>query len=417
MQRNTIMSWIAVTMLALAPSVRAQTAPQQIMIGSLYASTGPFASISMPVHAGLEIWISQTNKAGGAYVKAFNKKIPLKLVAYDDQSETSTTATLTNQLITQDKVDVLIADSGSVLTSVSVPIARDHKMFLIDPSGTGAPLFSKDNKYVALVSQPSSVYAVRYLAEFVAHEAAAGRIKRIAILYATNDFTGAQATALHSLLKELHAPVDIVYDKGVPTSTSNYTVLINGLAAAKPDFVVELGYVGNDIAFLRGLADIGVHFPGVFAVYPGWEPEVLIKGVGVAGIKGLFTYVPGVSMHYKPTIGMTADQFHAIWDKTYPDGKVPYGLNAAVGYTTGLAVGAMLAHAPNLTQLGLRQGLYAVSGKMTTIDGPFHLDDEGQQTGELNPIGQLSADGEGGVKLTVVYPPEDATGSAVFGPK
>jgi len=34
-------------------------------------------------------------------LKAFDKKIPLKLVAYDDQSSTATAATLYNQLITR----------------------------------------------------------------------------------------------------------------------------------------------------------------------------------------------------------------------------------------------------------------------------------------------------------------------------
>ncbi len=76
------------------------------------------------------------------YVKAFDKKIPLRLIAYDDQSNTATAATLYNQLITQDKVDLLVADSGSVLTSVAVPIARDHKMLLIDQTGTGAAFFT-----------------------------------------------------------------------------------------------------------------------------------------------------------------------------------------------------------------------------------------------------------------------------------
>src|ERR1700744_3538408 len=120
-------------------------APAEIKIGTLYASSGRYASISMPVFSALKLWIDQKNADGGAYVKAFDKKIPLKLVAYDDQSSTATAATLYNQLITQDKVDILIADSGSVLTSVAVPIARDHKMLLIDQTGTGANFFSPDN--------------------------------------------------------------------------------------------------------------------------------------------------------------------------------------------------------------------------------------------------------------------------------
>ena len=415
--KTAVLGGIAAVALAAATTAVAQTAPKEITIGDLYSSTGRFASISMPVHDGLKLWIDQTNAGGGAYVKAYDKKIPLRLVAYDDQSNTATAATLTNQLITQDKVNVLVADSGSVLASVSVPVAREHKMFLIDPTGTGAPLFSKNNPYIALVADPASVIWPKFLADFLTDEAAKAGLTRVAILYATNDFTGTQASALKGFIEASHSPVKIVFYKGVPTSTSDYTVTINTIAATHPDVVVELGYVGNDIAFFRNLEDSGLKFRAVFAVYPGSEPEVLVKNVGVKGLEGAFTYAPSNFMHYKPTVGMNVDEFQALWDKTYPGGKVAFGLNSNAGYVTGLAIGQMLANAPDLTQLGLRKGLYAVSGKMTTLAGPFALNEMGEQTGELMPIGQISRSGPNAVKLTVVYPPEDADGKAVFGPK
>ncbi|HTU56660.1 MAG TPA: ABC transporter substrate-binding protein [Acetobacteraceae bacterium] len=422
--KNVVRGTIAAFALAAAGVGMAQGAmaqgtmapPKEITIGDLYSSTGPFASISMPVYDGLKLWVDETNAAGGAYVKAYDRKIPLKVVSYDDQSNTATAAALTNQLITQDKVDVLVADSGSVLASVSVPVAREHKMFLIDPTGTGAPLFSKDNPYVALVADPASVIWPKFLADFLTDEAAKAGLTRVAILYATNDFTGTQASALKGFVEASHSPAKIVFYKGVPTSTSDYTVLINTIAATHPDMVIELGYVGNDIAFFRNLQDSGLKFRGVFAVYPGSEPEVLVKNVGVAGLAGAFTYSPSNFMHYKPTVGMDIDAFRAAWDKAYPGGKVAFGLNSDAGYVTGLAIGQMLANAPDLTQLGLRKGLYAASGKMTTLAGPFALNEMGEQTGELMPIGQLSAAGST-VKLTVVYPPEDSDGKAVFGPK
>src|SRR6201993_1256035 len=140
--------------LTFAAPAMAADAPAEIKIGTLYASSGRYASISMPVFNGLKLWAEQKNADGGVYVKAFDKKIPLKLVAYDDQSNTATAATLYNQLITQDKVDILIADSGSVLTSVAVPIARDHKMLLIDQTGTGAALFTAANPYSVLLDEP-----------------------------------------------------------------------------------------------------------------------------------------------------------------------------------------------------------------------------------------------------------------------
>ena len=150
------MALAALAATALAAPAFAADAPAEIKLGTLYASSGPFASISMPVHSGLKLWIEGVNAAGGVYVKAFDKKIPIKLIAYDDQSSTATAATLYNQLITQDKVDLLVSDSGSVLTSVAVPIARDHKMLLIDQTGTGANFFTPDNPYIVLMSDPVS---------------------------------------------------------------------------------------------------------------------------------------------------------------------------------------------------------------------------------------------------------------------
>jgi len=111
------LSLFAALLASIFGTAYATEAPKEIALGTLYASSGRFASISMPVHYGLKLWIEQKNAEGGVFVKAFNKKIPIKLVAYDDQSNTATAATLFNQLITQDKVDLLVSDSGSVLTS------------------------------------------------------------------------------------------------------------------------------------------------------------------------------------------------------------------------------------------------------------------------------------------------------------
>src|SRR5579871_6698954 len=142
--------------LMFAAQAYAADVPSEIKIGTLYASSGRFASISMPVYSSLKLWADLKNADGGVYVKAFDKKLPVKLVAYDDQSNTATASTLYNQLITQDKVDLFVADSGSVLTAPAVTIARDHKMFLFDQTGTGASFFSKDNPYIALMADPVS---------------------------------------------------------------------------------------------------------------------------------------------------------------------------------------------------------------------------------------------------------------------
>jgi branched-chain amino acid transport system substrate-binding protein len=401
---------------AAAGSANAQpAAPAAITIGTLYASSGPYASISMPVFDAFKLWVDQTNAAGGVEVKAFGKKIPIKLVAYDDQSSTATAATLYNQLITQDHVNLLVADSGSVLTSVGVPIAKEHKQFLFDVSGTGAAFFTKDNPYIALMSDPVSTIWPHYISDFLADQGVKEGIKTVAILYSTNDFTGTQAAALKGFF-ERDGKVKIVYYQGVPTTTSNYTVLINNIAALNPDAVLELGYVGNDIAFLRNLQDSGEKFRFVFSIYAGTEKEEIEKNVGVSAMTGIYSYVPASDYEYKPEVGMDQKEFHTAWDKKYPPGSgVAFGANAIYGYMTGIVVQQTLATTKSLDQMAIHDAVFGLSGKLKTLDGTFQLRDDGAQIGEVTPLGQLQPAGKDKLNLVAVYPPDLANGKAIIG--
>ena len=408
-----LLTLAAVLASTAAVSAQAADAPAEIKLGTLYASSGRYASISLPVHNGLKLWIDQMNADGGAYVKAFDKKIPLKLIAYDDQSNTATAATLYNQLITQDKVDILISDSGSVLTSVAVPIARDHKMFLFDQTGTGATFFTPDNPYIALMSDPVSTIWPKPLADFLTHDGPGLGIKRVAMLYATNDFTGTQANAVRKFIKESNSGVELVFDEGVPTETSSYTVLLNNIRAANPDAVVHLGYASNDIAFLRNVQDSGIKFKFLFAIYPGLETELLEKNVGEKGLSYVFTYVPSSEISYETNFGMSLKDYSAAWHKKYADSKVEFGFNSVAGYTTGLVLEKTLATAARLDQLELRKAVFALSGNLKTLDGTFELDPNGAQIGEITPLGQFLP-GSDGQKLVTVWPHEVASGKPVY---
>lgn len=410
---SRILLGLSLLVSAFAGVAQAQTAPAEIKIGSLHASSGPFASISMPVYYSFKMWVDQTNAAGGVYVKPYNKKIPIKLISYDDQSSTATAATLYNQLITQDKVDLLVADSGSVLTSVAVPIAKEHKMFLFDVSGTGGTFFTKDNPYIALMANPVSTIWPKYIADFLDSTGVAAGIKTVAILYATNDFTTTQANAVRGFIKA-DGKLKIVYDQGVPTSTSNYTVLINNIANANPDAVLHLGYAGNDIAFFRNLQDSGQKFRFVFGIYPGEEQDELTKNVGVAGLTNIFSYVPPSAYDYVPNFGPTLEQFHQMWEKAHFPG-VEFGANAIYGYMTGLVIERTLATTESLDQMAIHNAVFGLSGKLKTLDGSFAVNEMGAQVGEITPLGQLQADGKGGLKLVVVYPPDLMNGKPIFG--
>jgi branched-chain amino acid transport system substrate-binding protein len=286
-------------------------------------------------------------------------------------------------------------------------------MLLIDQTGTGASFFTPDNPYIVLMSDPVSSIWPKPLADFLTQDGPKLGIKKVAMIYATNDFTGTQANAVRKFIKEANSGVDLVYDQGVPTETSNYTVLLNNIRAKNPDAVIHLGYAPNDIAFLRNLQDSGLKFKMLFCIYPGLETELLEKNVGDKGLNGIYTYVPSSEIAYKSEFGMSLPEFKKAWDAKYADGKVEFGFNSVAGYTTGLVLEKALAAADSMDQLALRKAIFSLSGKLKTLDGTFELDQNGAQIGEITPLGQLIAE-KGHVKFVTVWPHDVATGKPVY---
>lgn len=408
--------WLIYLLVGLisSPVLAAGSAPSEIKIGTLYASSGAFAGISMPVYKGLKLWVKRVNADGGAYVKAYDKKIPIKLISYDDQSSTSTAATLYNHLITTDNVDIFVSDSGSVLTSVAVPIAEEHKMLLFDQTGTGDKFFSNDNPYIVELDDPTSSLWPKRLSEFLKNVATKHNIHKVAILFSTNDFTGSQATALKHFLTEKNSNVKVVYYHGVPTSTSSYLVLLHRIEADHPDALLELGYPDNDISFLRDLQSSGLSFPLVFTIYPGLETELLQKNVGKDAMMGDITYVPATALNYKVNYGPRMPEFKKAYRESYGH-NADVGFNAAAGFNTGLLIQKALATSDSLAQLDLRKAIFSVSGKLKTLDGKFEVNKNGAQIGELTPIGQIQPK-DNGVDLVPVYPNSLAKGSTHWSP-
>lgn len=367
-----------------------------ITIGTLYASTGPYATSSMPEYQGLQFWAEQVNSQGGILVKPLNRKEKVKIVAYDDQSDPATATTLYTQLLNQNHVNVLVSDFGSVLTAPAVTIAKDQKHVLFDVSGTGTTFFSGGaNPYLVLTGLPvSSVWPLPLVRLLTSLKA-----KKIAILYCQNDFDQAQANTIQGALKKVG--VTPVYFQGVPTSQSDYSTLVQSIKATNPNAVLELGFPNNDIAFLNELASTGTHFPFVLTAFPGQLPSLFGSTVGAKTLDYTYTYgVPPILRYNTVNLGLGINKFLT----TFAPGRASsIAFTSIAGYNTGLTIQAALANATSMSQLGIRAGVTAVSGKLDTIEGTMRWNNAGAQLGELLPISQIVPRGNG-FAMKIVYP-------------
>ncbi len=378
----------------------AAAVPSQITIGTLYASVGSYAASSLPEYRGLRFWASQVNAAGGVYVRAYRRKVHVKLIAYDDQSSTSRASSLAAQLIQQDHVNILISDFGSVLTSVVVPLAQENDVLLFDPTATAPGFFTESifgngDPDLVLTSLPSSGLWPRVISNYLLRH----HISKVGIVYDANDFSQAQATTVENALG--NAGVIPELSLSVPTSTTQYAPILTQMHQAGVSAVLEFGYGSNDLAFLRSLAASHLHFPFVFTAFPGLMLPTFTESLGATALRGVYTYLGPPLLRSRANLGLDTSQFLKRFSPTAPSSVNDLDI---AGYVAGLIVQGTLARATGLSTQALRAGVHALSGKVRTLAGPFALDAAGAQTGEMMPLARLDLTPSGAITPVVVQP-------------
>ncbi len=109
----------------LLPNLRAQPTGKPIVVGGTLALTGPLSATGLVHKLAGEIYVEQLNKRGGLLGR------PVEWVLKDDQGKPDLTRTLYEQLITADKVDLLIGPYGTSSILSAMGVAQRYNKTLV----------------------------------------------------------------------------------------------------------------------------------------------------------------------------------------------------------------------------------------------------------------------------------------------
>src|SRR3954453_17271162 len=222
--------------LLVATSSLAQTAQPPIKIGSTLALTGPLAATSLVHKVVGEIYVEQLNQRGGL----LGRKV--EWIVKDDQSKADLARTLYEQLITSDKVDLLMGPyaTGAILSAMGV--AQRYNKVLVHHT-LGIPSLAKyDMQFPAwsLGSDPATTVPNTL---FDALTAGPKPPKHIAVV--TNKFPSIQfmTAGAREVMKKrgLNEVLFLEWDFG----NRDFGPIANRIKDAKPDFVY-VGAIGLD---------------------------------------------------------------------------------------------------------------------------------------------------------------------------
>jgi len=347
--------------LLFSAAALAQSGP--IKIGMSMPQTGTLGAGGKAALVALNMWVEDVNGRGGL----LGRKV--ELIAYDDQTNPALTPAIYTKLLDIDKVDLLIAPYGTVPTAPIMPLVKQRDLLLM---GNFSFQVNRTVKHDKWFNNSPWNDASSWSDGFIKNGQKLGS-KSIAFLAADQEFAQNLANGARELAKK--AGLKTVYDQNYPPATVDFSTMIRGIRAAKPDMVFVMSYPNDSVAIVRAVNEIGVgesvKMFGGGMVGLQFTPIMASLGSMLNGIVNYNSYVPG--MKY-PGI----EEFLSRYAKKAVEAKVdPLGFYLP---PFNYAIGQMYEQAIKATKSLNHKVLadYLHKNEMKTIVGPIRYGPDGE---------------------------------------
>ena len=390
--------WLGTAACALAlaaPDAGAQGAQPPIKIGSTLALTGPLAATALVHKVVGEIYVEQLNKRGGLLGRQ------VEWIVKDDQSKPDLARTLYEQLITTDKVDLLMGPyaTGAILSAMGV--AQRYNKVLVHHT-FGIPSMAKyDGQFPAWSLGPDPANTVPNTV-FDALAASPKPPKTIAVV--TSKFPsvhfmslGAREVAKKRGLQEV---LFLEWDFG----NLDYAPIAARIKDAKPDFVWvgAIGLEGNQL--LEAMSKIDYAPAEHFYMYPA--PGPMSKSPLAKNAMSMTVF----EEHAPYTSAPGAKEFIEIYHERAAKAGIPdtsVEVQAAASYTAWQILEAGVKGANSLDDAKIIA--YLKTHKIDTIQGKLRFDGPSNYGDDLMRVKQVQNG-----RWVTVYPKEYAAPGAVL---
>src|SRR5260221_1244449 len=264
--------------------VFAQAGPVKSGMGMQQA--GSLGADGQAALVALRMWVEDINAKGGL----LNRQV--ELIAYDDQTIPANVPGIYTKLLDVDKVDLLIAQYGTVPTAPIMPMVKQRGLLLM--GNFSFQVNAKVQHDMWFNNSPWNDASSWSDGFFKAGQSAGS--KTVAVLAADNDFAQNLANGARELAKK--GNITSVYDQNYPPTTTDFSSLIRGIRAAKPDMVFVMSYPNDSVAIIRAVNEIGVG-PSVQIFGGGmvglqFTPIMTSLGSLLNGVLNYNSYVPGM---------------------------------------------------------------------------------------------------------------------------
>jgi len=347
--------------LGVDPAWASHRPNNEVLVGGAISQTGQYAEPAGRQVNSIKLWVDEVNGRGGL----LSHKVVVRLL--DDKSDTQTAIKLYEKLITEDKVDLLLAPYSSGITEAVANVNERYKMPFVAYGAASTPIWEKGRRYIFNIVAVAEDYqkgAVHLLKQI--------GVKKIAIIGQDSLFPRQVGVGAKEWAKKLG--IDVVLEENYPPKQTDFTALLQKIKAAGADAVISNSYFADAAAQLRQMRELNINFKLYSStVGPGLPnfPEQL--GNTAEYVLGFSQWEPLPQIFKHP--GMK--EYIEAYEKRF---------NEKPNYHAGGAYGALLVTEAAVKKVGsfdnekLREVLATLD--ITTMFGRYKVDAKGMNSHE-----------------------------------
>ena len=344
---------------------------EPLRVGMVASLSGQFRAQGRQALEGAAAWARDVNAEGGIYVRALGRKLRVQLRFYNDESVARLARAMSEKLILEDQVNLLLGPYSSVLTLAVAPIAERHHRVLWNHGGASDQIYRQGYRWVVSVLAPASRYHVGVIDLIRERDPAA---RRVAVLRSSKGsfpeevVSGVERYAVRQGL-------EVVFRGSYDPGSTDFSPLLEELQGHAPDLILGAGRIQDELLLARQIVERKVSAKAVALVVAGIAEFGEALGPSAEGFMGPSQWEAAAQhpVDYGPSAGDLAAR-----SELFRPAGADYA--AAQAYAAGLVAQRCVEEAGTMENSALRE--VAERLDFTTFYGRFKLDPEtGEQVG------------------------------------
>lgn len=397
---------VASSVIAAATPVatRADNGPSEVVVGSVLPLTGEESRVGTYFKAAYELATKEINDRGGLQLRQYGRKIPIKLIIYDDKTDPATSRNLYERLAVQDHVDAMLGGYSTDLVQAQTVVPNQHGIPYVGGGGAASAIYKRGFK--TIFSLLASIENLAYTeCDFIEEMQAQKKLPkplRMAVVYENTSHGRDFANGLTARAKQKPQNFQIVMSEAFDLHGKDFTPLLQKVKATNANAFMSDAHLDDYITMQRQYAQAGLHH--AYVTYGARGPE---KSARDALGKNA-DYIVAAAWWNQTIPNAAVKAFDDKWAKAYP--KLNAEWYSALPYETARTLYIAMTETGSVDKAKVVETLRHIDIRDTVLPGGhIRFPADGQIQAPFVVTENLP-DG----KMVIVYPPAEKTGEAVL---